>query len=130
MILPDTIWARIVFMLISLCGLLQGDYQAYLGPPARGRVDTDTAAQQGVVGAGATLLGLGGIAWMVRRRRPSGPGHQASTDFGRWTGVIAALTALGVQSAFDFLWHIPLIPLIGAALAGMVVAGPTTEVTG
>lgn len=36
-----------------------------------------------------------------------------------YSGIAAALIALGVQGGFDFLWHIPAIPLVGAALAGI-----------
>ena len=73
--------------------------------------------------------GLGVLAYSIWRRRPRRRAGQPSARFGRWVGVVAALSALGVHSAFDFLWHIPLIPLIGAALVGMVLADPPTEVT-
>ncbi|MGB8381478.1 MAG: hypothetical protein WCG47_09540, partial [Dermatophilaceae bacterium] len=33
-------------------------------------------------------------------------------------GALAALAALGVHAGFDFIWHIPAIPLVAAALAG------------
>jgi hypothetical protein len=87
------------------------------------------AAQQGVPGLGAMAVGLGGIAWAAWRRRPPRRGRQPSGDVSRWAGVVAALTALGVHSAFDFLWHIPLIPLLGAALVGLLLSYPTAEVS-
>jgi hypothetical protein len=36
--------------------------------------------------------------------------------------VIAAVAALGVHSALDFLWHLPVLPLTAAALLGVAVS--------
>lgn len=35
------------------------------------------------------------------------------------SGTTAALVALGIQGGFDFLWHIPAIPLVGAVFVGL-----------
>ncbi|MEO6500895.1 MAG: O-antigen ligase family protein, partial [Jatrophihabitantaceae bacterium] len=43
----------------------------------------------------------------------------------RWTGgavsagALAAITALALHAGFDFVWHIPAIPLVAAALVGL-----------
>lgn len=47
------------------------------------------------------------IAGAVRRR-----GWPAAH---RPTAALAVLAAFGVHSAFDFLWHIPVLPLLAAA---------------
>ncbi len=36
-------------------------------------------------------------------------------------GCISALVAFGVHSSMDFLWHVPLIPLSGAILVGVLL---------
>jgi hypothetical protein len=36
-----------------------------------------------------------------------------------WGGAVAGLAALATASGFDFLWHLPVIPLVGALLAGL-----------
>lgn len=42
-----------------------------------------------------------------------------------WAGAVAALCALAVHSAFDFLWHLAVIPLLGMFLVGL--AGPANR---
>lgn len=37
-----------------------------------------------------------------------------------WIGGTAALSALAVHSAVDFLWHIPVVPMVAAILTGAV----------
>jgi O-Antigen ligase len=86
------------------------------------------AAQQGLLGAVAMTLGLGAIAAVAWRRRPHPEYSPAPVDRSAWIGAAAGLTALALHSGFDFLWHIPLIPLVGAALAGMVLARGNKEV--
>jgi hypothetical protein len=84
-------------------------------------------AQEGAVGVGAMILGLGGIVCLAWRRRPRCRRWAPTTELSRWAGGAAALSALALHSGFDFLWHIPLIPLLGAAFAGIVLAHPTRE---
>ena len=86
------------------------------------------AAQQGVLGTVAMTVGLGCVTAVSWRRRPRRQGSSTTVERSAWAGAAAGLTALAVHSGFDFLWHIPLIPLIGAALAGMVLARPNKEV--
>lgn len=38
-----------------------------------------------------------------------------------WSGAVAGLVALLVGSAFDFLWHLPAIPLVAALLVAFTV---------
>jgi hypothetical protein len=56
---------------------------------------------------------------------PSGadPRHRAV-----WAGAVAATAAFCLHSGFDFLWHIPVIPLTVAALIGLA-APPLTRPT-
>jgi O-antigen ligase len=65
---------------------------------------------------GLALLGglLGSIGVTVWRGRSSAPSPPV------WAGVTAGLVALGIHSGFDFLWHIPVIPLTAAVLVGIV----------
>jgi hypothetical protein len=73
----------------------------------------------GVVGAVLLLGVLAACVATIRagRRFPHRPGIRA--------GAIAALVALAVHSGFDFLWHIAVLPLLGALLLGL--AGPATR---
>ncbi|MFB9181112.1 O-antigen ligase family protein [Dactylosporangium sucinum] len=67
---------------------------------------------------GLVLLGVLGAAVVVvlRRGRRSGAPHLL------WTGAVAAIAALAVHSAFDFLWELAVVPLLFGVLVGM--AGP------
>jgi hypothetical protein len=38
--------------------------------------------------------------------------------------VVAGAVALAVHAAFDFVWHLPVIPLSVAALIGLAASGP------
>lgn len=68
----------------------------------------------------ALLIVVGGflaIARMLSRDRDN-------SDTVTRAGVYASLIALAVQSALDFLWHVPVVPLAGAVLAGSLCARP------
>lgn len=67
----------------------------------------------GVVGLALVLALFAGIARELQRGRSAGSSHS------RWAGGAAGLVALAVGSAFDFLWHVPAIPLVGALLIGI-----------
>ncbi|HTJ36216.1 MAG TPA: hypothetical protein VL738_23625 [Dactylosporangium sp.] len=67
----------------------------------------------GAVGLAALLGLVVALVMLVRRGR---------TDNPLWTGAVAAIAALAVHSAFDFLWELAVVPLIVGVLAGM--AGP------
>jgi hypothetical protein len=68
-------------------------------------------AELGAIG-GLLLVGL--LLVIVRRlyRARRGSGTVAA-------GALAATTALAVHAGFDFVWHIPAIPLLAAALVGL-----------
>jgi O-antigen ligase len=76
--------------------------------------------EAGAVGGVIVLLGLGAVGlglWRVRR----------TLDNGVAFACIGALVALGVHSSMDFLWHIPLIPIVGAALVALVLPPTRTR---
>jgi O-antigen ligase len=80
-------------------------------------------AETGVVGFVILCFGVGatGIAvWRSRRK----PGAVAAA------GCLAAVVALAVHSATDYLWHIPIIPLLGAVLVAVVLPGTEPEPAG
>jgi hypothetical protein len=66
-----------------------------------------TLAELGVVGVGLLVALMFSLVRALNR-----------TPRRLWAGVVAALLALGVQSVFDFLWHVPALPLVAALLAG------------
>lgn len=78
----------------------------------------DLIVQLGMIGG--ALLGwlLGALAAAVWE------GRRCSVRPEIWAGIAAALVGLAVHSAFDFLWHLPAIPLLVAVLVG--VAAPPT----
>jgi O-Antigen ligase len=78
-------------------------------------------AELGAVGLGLLLAALAGVAVMVARGRDL----TGSTALG--AAVPAALAALAVHSALDFLWHLPVLPLTGALLAGLTSPPATRE---
>jgi O-antigen ligase len=66
----------------------------------------------GVVGLIALLGLVAAVVVLVRRgyvRRP----HPL------WTGAVAAIAALAVHSAFDFLWELAVVPMLFGLLIGM-----------
>jgi O-antigen ligase len=85
------------------------------------------AAEQGAVG----LLGLGaltgGIVATLRRGRRS----RTTGDIdlvALQAGAVAGLICFAAQSAFDFLWHVPVVPLIAAAAVGLGSMPPARAV--
>ena len=61
------------------------------------------------------------LAWALWKLRDAGP---VPASVGRGGG---GDLRLGRASAFDFVWHIPAIPLVAAALAGLVLPPPDSE---
>ena len=78
-------------------------------------------AELGLVGAALLSAALLMLAWALWKLRDAGPSRPL------WAGVVAGICALAVHSAFDFVWHIPAIPLVAAALAGLVLPPPDSE---
>lgn len=64
----------------------------------------------GLIGGGLLLVALVATARAVRLGR-------AAAGV-RWAGVVAALIVVAVHGALDFVWHLPVIPLIAVLLAG------------
>lgn len=53
--------------------------------------------------------------------RPTAPpGTRVRRTPAVWAGVVSAAVAFAVHSGFDFLWHIPALPMTVAALVGLV----------
>ena len=78
------------------------------------------AADLGLVGLALVIALLVAIGTVVRRGR-----RQRGLAPELWAGAVAGLTALALHSAFDFLWHIPVIPLVGALLVGVTLSQPS-----
>jgi O-antigen ligase len=76
-------------------------------------------AELGIVGV---ILLVGFLVLVVRRL------WRDRTDSGALgIGGLAALAALVLQAGFDFLWHIPAVPLLAAAFVGLAM--PRTDST-
>ncbi len=74
----------------------------------------------GLVGMVLLVSMLGAMAHGVKKGAGLvHPGIAPALSPGVSVGVAAALVALVVQAGFDFLWHLPAIPLVGATLAGV-----------
>lgn len=73
----------------------------------------------GVIGAALLAVLLAAAIRGLWQGRLNLPGRAT------WAGVVAATAALAVHSAFDFIWHIPAIPLTAAALVGCAVPSIT-----
>lgn len=76
-------------------------------------------AELGAVGG----LLLAVLLVMVLLRLHRAPPPQAAVR----AGALAAVTALAVQAGFDFIWHIPAIPLVAAALVGVGASQPLND---
>jgi O-antigen ligase len=63
------------------------------------------AAETGLVGLGLVLAGATALTAGAVHRRGRPAAHLP-------TAALAVLAAFGVHSAFDFLWHIPVLPLL------------------
>ncbi len=68
----------------------------------------------GLVGLGLLLIWLGRLLLPLLR----------SDRTALHAGCLAALAALATASALDFLWHLPLIPLVGVVLIGVATSAP------
>ncbi|MGE5286263.1 MAG: O-antigen ligase family protein [Micromonosporaceae bacterium] len=71
-------------------------------------------ADLGIIGTALLTMFIAAAVRVLWQARLSMPGPA-------WAGAVAAAAALAVHSGFDFLWHIPAIPLTVAALAGCAV---------
>lgn len=73
-------------------------------------------AELGAIGA----LLLVGVLFVILRRLF----RARSTSGVLGVGVLAGMAALAVHAGFDFIWHIPAIPLLAAVLVGLAVSDP------
>ena len=75
------------------------------------------AAEQGVVAPVLVVAGLGLVAWALGRR-VAGSGRRD------WlaAGALGGVAAFATHSAFDFIWHVPVVPVVVAALVGAALA--------
>jgi hypothetical protein len=82
-------------------------------------------AELGIVGLAALLALALSVVHSIRRATGA---HLA--DAGRaGAGAVAGLLAFGVHSGMDFLWHVPAIPLVAAALVGLACPFTRKELT-
>jgi hypothetical protein len=65
--------------------------------------------------AAVLLVAAGRLLWRARANSP---------DRALWAGAVAAATAFTMHSGFDFLWHVPAIPLTVAAIVGLASCPP------
>ncbi len=79
-----------------------------------------TLVEAGAVGLLLLLAGLGAVARTIHRARKT-------VAINATAGGVAALVALAVHSSFDFLWHVPVVPLIGAVIVGTLLTDPSRE---
>lgn len=77
----------------------------------------ELAATHGILGLFALALGAVLVIDDMRRRRHAVPYSC------RW-GCYAALITLLLHSALDYLWHIPLVPIVMAAIVGLLLRRP------
>jgi len=111
-----------------LAGVGPGHPLRWTGPTGAVKVDRyahdeylQVLTDLGIVGAGlaAFLLVAGGrLLWRARASSP---------DRALWAGGVAAAVAFGVHSVFDFLWQVPAIPLMVAALVGLAICPPSAR---
>lgn len=72
-------------------------------------------AEQGVVGVVVLVVGMVFTGRWVARTLKNLPNSTRA-------GGVAGLTALGLHSAGDFLWHVPVIPVTTAVILGLLTA--------
>jgi O-antigen ligase len=73
----------------------------------------------GAIGVALLAVLLAGVARLLWRNRPLGPAPAL------WAGAVAACVATAVHAGFDFVWHVPAVPLTVAVLVGLAVAPVT-----
>jgi O-antigen ligase len=81
-----------------------------------------TLDEAGVPGLLLLAAGLTAVALAIRKARPHTRMHAAA-------GGVAAMVVLAVHGAFDFLWHVPLIPLAAAVIIGTLLPSSATSIT-
>jgi hypothetical protein len=74
-----------------------------------------TLVDLGAIGFALLLAVFAALILVIRRGRPVAGG----TSRGLWAGAVAAFAALALHSAFDFLWQLSVVPVLGALLVGL-----------
>lgn len=65
------------------------------------------------------LVGAAILAWgMVGTGRALLRSPVRTSDRQLWAGAVAAAVAMSAHAAVDFVWHVPVVPIVGAALLG------------
>ncbi|MEV0566314.1 hypothetical protein [Dactylosporangium sp. NPDC050588] len=72
------------------------------------------------LGAIGLVLLLAFVAALILHVRA---GRRAGVPIPLWAGAVAAIAALALHSAFDFLWELAVVPLLVGVLVG--IAGPS-----
>jgi O-antigen ligase len=72
--------------------------------------------ESGAVGLAIVVIGAGWVLVATRRSARGLPARLAPA------GIAAALVMLAIHSATDFLWHIPIVPVVACALIGVLTA--------
>jgi O-antigen ligase len=102
-------------------GRLDLVYVDYLGRLVAAEYTHDeflqTAAETGLVGAGLAVAVFACLGAAAFRRR-----HTAGGPF-----AAAILAAFAAHSTFDFLWHIPVLPLLVGIAVVPLLDHPTTQ---
>jgi hypothetical protein len=80
------------------------------------------AAEQGVIG----LIGLAGLMTGVGLALRRG---WMSARSGLMAGAVSACVCFAIHSGFDFLWHVPAVPMVAAVAVGLGVPVPGTGET-
>lgn len=81
----------------------------------------ELAATHGLVGLGALVAAVALVVYGGVRRRTLSGGGLFTVDGDR-VGAAGGLVVFGVHSAFDFLWHVPVLPVVAGLLAGFLLA--------
>jgi O-antigen ligase len=84
------------------------------------------AAEEGALG----LLGLGALATGVvitARRGWRSEARRHPEWMALRAGAIAGLACFALQSGFDFLWHVPVVPMIAALGVGFAALIPPPD---
>jgi O-antigen ligase len=81
-----------------------------------------TLDEVGLPGLLVLVAGLAAVAAAIRKARPR-------TRTPATAGAVAALVVLAVHSSFDFLWHVPLIPLTAAVIVGTLLSASPAQIT-
>jgi hypothetical protein len=84
------------------------------------------AAEEGVVGVAGLAALAAGVVVTARRGWHSGVRRRTELTALR-AAAIAGLVSFALQSGFDFLWHVPVVPMIAATAVGFAAVLPPAD---